>query len=283
MYRIQIDNDIFEIPEGWHELTQRELLYLAKLTQQDISCQELKLKMMLYHLRGKVSYHRDIYRDTFKIKIGQCRSKVKLSLRRKSYLLTPDHVNQLTGLYNFLYTLDESANGEKKNLIVPNIDNANPFPLISIYFRKFKGAAQQSMYDISFEQFMFLNTYLNALKDSPEMIGHVLACVWYRGDAWRADKIEANAFWLNKLSAEKRIVMYWFITSCLNTWAEMFPDIFSGGGSSNNGVFDSQQRLLNMLANGDITKKMDVRKSNVVDAFYVIDEAVKRKKESEKK
>lgn len=73
MYRIQIDNDIFEIPEGWHELTQRELLYLAKLTQQDISCQELKLKMMLYHLRGKASYHRDIYRDTFKIKIPMVR------------------------------------------------------------------------------------------------------------------------------------------------------------------------------------------------------------------
>ena len=69
----------------------------------------------------------------------------------------------------------------------------------------------------------------------------------------------------------------------MQSWSDNYPRIFCGEGKAINGVFDSQQRLLNMLANGDITKKPEIRESNIMDAFYTIDEAMRAKEESGKK
>lgn len=55
--------------------------------------------------------------------------------------------------------------------------------------------------------------------------------------------------------------MYWYILGSLSCMAEAYPRIFSGEGKSNGRVFDSQLRLLDSLAQSDMTKS---RKSEKV-------------------
>ena len=78
--------------------------------------------------------------------------------------------------------------------------------------------------------------------------------------------------------------MYWFITGCLINLGDQFPHVFSGKeGSIRNNVFDSQLRLLDTLANSDMTKKDAVRKGNLMDALYSMDESVRKHDELEER
>ena len=63
--------------------------------------------------------------------------------------------------------------------------------------------------------------------------------------------------------------------------AEAYPRIFSGEGKSNGRVFDSQLRLLDSLAQSDMTKKPEIRKGLFLDALYAMDESIRRKEETE--
>ncbi len=63
-----------------------------------------------------------------------------------------------------------------------------------------------------------------------------------------------------------------------------FPRVFSGQkGSIRNNVFDSQLRLLDTLANSDMTKKDAVRKGSLMDALYSMDESVRKHDELEER
>ena len=75
--------------------------------------------------------------------------------------------------------------------------------------------------------------------------------------------------------------MYLQILGSLSCMAEAYPRIFSGEGKSNGRVFDSQLRLLDSLAQSDMTKKPEIRKGLFLDALYAMDESIRRKEETE--
>lgn len=272
MVKIDIGNDSYCIPSTWSELSLRELLYLAKLTQQDIPVQQLKLFMLIYHLNGHISRQKKSMGKDYGLRI-----------KRKTYILTHEELNELSALYDFLLTKIENNAGETRLMITPAIEAKIPYPRLIIGLRRLKGPSEY-LHNITFEQFMFLQTYLDAMACDPDNINQVIACLYHRNKYWDARYIDRDASQIKKLSDRKKMIIYWFISSCLQSWAIEYPRIFSssGGGSMQNGVFDSQQRLLNTLANGDITKKITVRASNIMDAFYVIDEALRQKEEAER-
>lgn len=64
--------------------------------------------------------------------------------------------------------------------------------------------------------------------------------------------------------------------------ANSYPRIFSGEGKGSYGrVFDAQLRLLDSLAQSDMTKKPEIRKGLLLDALYSMDESIRRKEETE--
>jgi hypothetical protein len=46
------------------------------------------------------------------------------------------------------------------------------------------------------------------------------------------------------------------------------------GGEAKGSVFENQMRIVNTLANGDVTKKPKIRNSNLYDALYSMEMAV---------
>lgn len=279
MHTIQIDNDTFQLPQNWDELTNGQLLYLVKLTQSDIPIEELKIYMMLYCLQARVDRHKDIYGYKVRITVGQPSEKVRFQIRKKSYLLRPEEVNALADLFSFLLRLQSNKYHTGTYIVIPELSR-NPYPTLRCRLRKFVGPDDQLL-DITFEQFMYLQTYLDAMKDDPTQIDHLLACLWHQKETFDINHLECDASILSHLPPAQKMVMYWFVLGSLSQISINYPRVFSGDGKTTGRVFDSQMRLLDSLAQSDMTKKPEVRKGYLIDALYSMDESMRRREESE--
>ena len=283
MHQIQIYDDKYQLPERWDELSNKDMAYLVKLTQNDVSIEQVKIYMLLYCLKAHVSRHRKIYSDQVRISVGKESENVSFRVRRKKYLLTPEEVCSLAHLFHFLVERENQRYGIAPQYYIKPDRFVNPYPTLRIRMQKFIGP-DDGLYDITFEQFIYMQTYRDAMRQDPQEISHLLACLWHRGKTFDINRLDKDAALLRHLPDTQKIVMYWFITGCLINLGDQFPRVFSGKeGSIRNNVFDSQLRLLDTLANSDMTKKDAVRKGNLMDALYSMDESVRKHDELEEK
>lgn len=285
MHTIQINDDTYKLPENWDELTPKQLLYLVKLTQSDIPVEQVKIYMLLYCLKANVSRHKKIFREYICIKIGQESEKVRLRMRKRSYFLLPEEVSTLANIFDYLIRIEDIHYSPTGKLYHINPElSVNPYPTIRYQLRKFIGPDDQLL-DITFEQFMYMQTYLDAMQSDPQKIDYLLACLWHRKDIFDINRIDRDAAILHYLPETKKIIMYWYILGSLTCLAANYPRIFSGESKSagNNRVFDAQLRLLDSLAQSDMTKKPEVRKGLLIDALYSMDESIRRQEETEER
>lgn len=276
MHIIQINDATYKLPENWDELTPKQLLYLVKLTQSDISVEQVKTHMMLYCLNAHVCRHKKSFKEYVRIKFG-----------KNKYFLLPEEVCSIADQLSFLLHTngDEYKASQKLYHLNPEL-TVNPYPTVRCQLRKFFGPDDQLL-DITFEQFMYMQTYLDAMQSDPSKIDYLLACLWHRRKVFDINRIDHDAAILHHLPETKKVVMYWFILGSLTAMSYSFPRIFSGTGtgkvSGNGQVFDSQLRLLDSLAQSDMTKKPEVRKGFLLDALYSMDESIRRKEETEER
>ena len=282
MHQIQIYDDLYQLPENWDELTPKELLYLVYLTQQDISLEKLKVHMLLYCLKAHVTPHRKIYGDQVRIAVGKESKNICFRIRKKKYLLTPEEMHSLANLFSFLFEMETDRYGRIQRYYIKPLRFVNPYPTLRIRMRKFTGP-DDGLYDITFEQFIYMQTYLDAMRQDPQKINQLLACLWHRGSSFDINRLERDAALLSHLPDMQKMVMYWFITGNMINLGHHFPRVFSGSGTVTRNVFDSQLRLLDTLANSDMTKKDSVRKGNLLDAIYAMDESLRLQEEKEEK
>lgn len=283
MHQIQIYDDMYQLPKNWDELKPKELLYLVKLTQTDTPIEMIKVHMLLYCLKAHVTRHRKIYGDQVRISVGKESDNVSFCVRRKKYLLTPEEVCSLSSLFGFLFERENDRYGQLLRFYIKPNRFVNPYPIIHFRLRKFTGP-DDGLFDITFEQFMYMQTYLDAMQQDPQKINHLLACLWHRKKCFDINHLDRDAALIRHLPESQKIVMYWFVNGCIIALADNFPRVFSGNGVSiKHNVFDSQLRLLNTLADSDMTKKDAVRKGNLIDALYTMDESLRHQEEIEKR
>lgn len=273
MHNIQIYDNAYQLPGSWDELKPKELLYLVKLTQTDIPVENLKVHMLLYCLNG----HVDRYRKKYK-------QNVCFVIQGKKYLLTPEEVHSLSNLFTFLFEQETDRGGETVRYYIKPKRFINPYPGVCIRMEKFTGP-DDGLYDITFEQFIYMQTYLDAMQQDPQKINHLLACLWHRKATFDINRLDNDAALLRHLPEAQKIVLYWFINGSIINLSGHFPRIFCGEENSNvkHNVFDSQLRLLDTLANSDMTKKDAVRKGSLMDALYTMDESIRRQEEMEER
>jgi hypothetical protein len=283
MHTIQINDDIYKLPENWDDLSPKQLLYLVKLTKSDIPVEQVKIYMTLYCLKAHVCRHKEIFKEYVHIKIGQESETVRFKIRNHSYFLLPEEISKIADQLSFLIRVEDNRFNPSGKLYLINPElTTNPYPTIRCGLRKFTGPEDQ-LFDITFEQFMYMQTYLDAMQSDPNMINHLLACLWYRGKYFDINRIDKDAVILRRLPEARKMIMYWYIMGSLSCMAEAYPRVFSGEGKSNGRVFDAQLRLLDSLAQSDMTKKPEIRKGLLIDALYSMDESVRRQEETEEK
>jgi hypothetical protein len=236
------------LPGNWNELTAKEILYLLKLTSENISPQECKVKMMLYCLNASIKQKRN---GLFLLKIG-----------REKHLVSSEWINDQAEKLDFLLS-DPDEEGNR--YIYPKLTR-NPFPTLTSRLRTLKGPAD-GLTEITYDQFIFLQTYQDRMQTDDNAIDLFISVIYtYKG--------KNDVKLVSHLDPNVKMAIFWFYLGCLDFITAKFPLTFSGGGEAKGSVFENQMRIVNTLANGDVTKKPEVRNSNLYDALYSMEMAV---------
>jgi len=275
---IQINDDLYQIPSEWDELTPAQLEYLSRISRSDQPVEQFKLLMLLYCLRARVTRHPKLSKTLARLKVGTESPRVCLRIRRKRYWLTPEEVNLMADQMDWLLTEKETD-----YCIIQPLRTVNPCPKLRIRWHRLAGP-DDNLFDITFEQYMYLQTYLDALPDDPSKMDSLLACLWHTGRAFRIDRLEHDARIIRHLRPDRKAALYWFVLGSIGYLADNYPRVFSGGsGRVLGNVFDSQLRLLDSLAAHDMTKKDEVRRGLFIDALYAMDEQLRIQEEMKEK
>lgn len=233
--------------------------------------------MLLYCLRARVTRHPKLSKTLARLKVGTESLRVCLRIRRKRYWLTPEEVNLMADQMDWLLTEKE------KDYCIQPLRTVNPCPKLRIRWHRLAGP-DDNLFDITFEQYMYLQTYLDALPDDPSKMDSLLACLWHTGRAFRIDRLEHDARIIRHLRPDRKAALYWFVLGSIGYLADNYPRVFSGGsGRVQGNVFDSQLRLLDSLAAHDMTKKDEVRRGLFIDALYAMDEQLRIQEEMKEK
>jgi hypothetical protein len=152
----------------------------------------------------------------------------------------------------------------------------NHYPKIRSCFKVLSGPANM-LEDITYNQFVFLQTYQgNITENTPEMLDEFVN-VLYKTKSGKQD-----VKYIRRISRTAKTAILWMYLGTLSFLEERFPHVFSGGSAENINVFDNQQRIIDMMAGGDVTKKTQVRESLLYDAMYSMEMAAVRMEEMEK-
>ena len=281
MHTIQINDDTYQVPSCWDELTPKQLEYLARISQGKQPVGQLKILMLLYCLKAHMKLSPELEGVRLAKVVGKQRETHAVRIGSKTYRLTAEEVLSMAELFGWLLRV---VKGEPLNTycLSPGL-GVNPYPRLRIRLHRFTGP-DECLFDISIEQYMYLQTYLDAAAGNPQKLEYALACLWHTRRTFDIARLEHDARLLRHLSAQRKMVMYWFVLGSMEYLASQYPRVFSGGsGKIIGNVFDGQLRLLDSLAQHDMTKKDSVRKGLFLDALYSMDEQLRIQEESERK
>lgn len=259
MKQITINHHNYYVPSSWDAMTQKELLALAKICRTAKTTMEIQLKFFLACVRGRV--------------MSQVSGGVYiLKIQRQRHVLFSDELTAITSVFNFLFEPDD--NGAPQ--LMPKL-TTNHFKEIEVGLRKLTGPGD-ALDNITYNQFIWLQTYHSVLTDDkPETLDELISVIY------NTNNQKSTLKYVARIDRDIKTVILWYYLGTLSFLAQQFPHALSGGGGSSvTNVFDHQQRILDSLAEGDVTKKDKVRQSLLYDALYTMDEAAKRMKEMEK-
>ena len=279
MHTIQINDDLYQVPQCWDELKPKQLEYLARISQGKQPVEQLKILMLLYCLKARMKRTPVLMGIKANKIVGSQKERHSVRIGRRVYRLTTEEVSCLADLFGWLLNSRTMKYTNIKEWYVNSGLTINPYPRLLIRLHRFIGP-DDAMMDISFEQYMYLQTYLDAVTSDSGKLEYAIACLWHTNKSFDINRLEHDARLLRRLSAKKKMVIYWYILGSLQCLADSYPRVFSGGnGKIVGNVLDHQLRLLDSLAHHDMTKKESVRKGLFIDALYSMDEQLRIQEE----
>lgn len=263
MRTITFDKEIYYAPGEWNEFTAEQLIFLSLLVSKECTAQEVKLKLLLFCLSARIRRYMAAHGEHFNIKIG-----------KKSYFLTAAQLTGLCEVFDFLFV--ETTKGS----VTLNIKlTRNPFRKIQsgkiILF-----GPDDGLTDISYGQFIMLQAYQQQMAVDWNYIDQFLSVI-YKENGFTT-KAEGNPEFMKAIQPDIKTVLFWFYLGSVNFIVEKFMKVFSSDGIIQSDVFDNQMRIVDALANGDVTKKEQVKESLLYDALYTMEIGAEKENTREK-
>ncbi|MDR2627506.1 MAG: hypothetical protein LBC40_05690 [Dysgonamonadaceae bacterium] len=254
MKTLKLNEDLYEIPGTWNELTMKQLVFLIHLTEKPLTAEEIKLKMLLFCLPAHVRRYRTLLTGALRYTV--------VAGKHKYYEFSAEEMLAVCDLFSFLF-----SGHDKKLSIHPQL-TVNPFRTTRCGCHRVYGP-DDALMDITYEEFAFLLTYFQHMQSHPDAI-HDFLSVIYRT---RRDREcgKRNPEMMRKMSPTVKTAALWHFLGAIQFLAEKFPRTFSGGEPSSGNVFESQMRVIDALASNDVTKKETVKKSLLYDALYTME------------
>ena len=255
---IMIDDTKYAVPGSWNELTTDELIALIRISfKDDLTYVEMQLKFFLYCVYGSV-----------KNNIGSGMFEIKTRAGR--HALRAEELASLLIAFDWIFEKNDDGLRE----LSPKL-TINHFKRVQCGCR-FMYGPNDALDNITYDEFVWLQTWQSQLNDNPDAINELINIIYKDRSGNR--KIEL----VRKMSKTAKTGILWFYLGTLNFLQEKFERVFSGTEGENVNVFDSQQRIIDSLAEGDVTKKNQVRESYLYDALYSMEMAAIRIEEMDK-
>lgn len=258
MRKITIKDIDYLVPGTWNEMTAEQLRFLADLLETGCTAQEARIKLLLHCLSARIRRHKEADGDGYSV-----------SLPKDTVWITTGQMAALSGIYDFLFR--EGDKGVELDILLTR----NPFPVYADMDISLHGP-DDGLTNISYGQFIMLQCWHQQMKeDFTRALDRFLSVIWKRG-AFSTQE-EDNPVWLQDVPLAVKTVMFWYYLGSTRFIQEKFPRVFSSGGD--NGpvdIFDTQQRIVDEMASGDVTKKEQVKRSLLYDALYTLEMAIER-------
>lgn len=255
------------LPESWDEIPTRHLEGLVRLTRRALPLSAAKLRYVLYlmdvYISGRVDEDHYEFRKVL-----------------KKGVLSDRDFHILSHSVDFLFSKDETG----EDYHIDSRLTRCPYDPLRFRFLRFYSPGD-ALERLSYEQFVYALFYQQLLEDRPSAFYNLLACLWHTGTVWSLDRLERDSALLSHLGTEKQTVMLWYWMGCLSFLRTKFFRLFGSGGAvqSPGEFYDSQLRIIDALANGDMTKKDAIRRGDLYDALYSMDESVRKAEELDNK
>ncbi|MDD2953855.1 MAG: hypothetical protein PHC95_11955 [Parabacteroides sp.] len=258
MRKITIGAKNYSVPGSWNEMTAEQLCFLAMILTKQCTAPEIKLKMLLYCLSARIRRYRRADGDGYSVAFPD-----------ETVWLKPEQLTTLGFVFDFLFTDTDKG---------PELDiqlTRNPFP---IYYSEsmILAGPDDALTNISYGQFIMLQSWQRQMKhDFETALNNFLPVIWK--DSVFTTSEDGAAEWFQDVDPAVKTVMYWYFLGSMRFIQEKFPRVFPGGSDADGGdIFDIQQRIVDEMASGDVTKKEQVKQSLLYDALYTLEMAMER-------
>lgn len=258
MRAITIENNTYTIPGNWNEMTTAQLIALIRICMnENLTYIEVQLKFFLHCVYGSV-----------RTNVGAGLYEIKTRTGR--HALFADELAGVLNVFDYLFDVKDDGSRELSPGLV-----VNHFKRVRCGCRFLHGP-NDALDNITYDEFVWLQTWQSQLNDDPDALDEFINIIYKSRGGNRSMSL------VRRMSQTAKTGILWFYLGTLRFLEEKFPRVFSGGGDANVNVFDNQQRIIDSLAEGDVTKKMQVRESLLYDALYSMEMAAVRMEEMEK-
>lgn len=296
MKQLKINGQAYNIPSQWNELTYKQFAYLASLITDEIQVNEFKLKMLLYVSGLKVLPRKEVYQ-------GENPDFV-LAQKNKTFLISSQDLAFASNIFDFMFKTEKSK--EKDGEPVKYLYSKLHVSLLKSFKRagKIYHAPADALGNCLFAEYIHCETfYVNYCKTKDQIWLQKIMAVLYRPKKSRT-KTDSENFDgdirqpLNDFLIDKRTeifssvpiyiknMVYLFYSGCHNYIQASFPDVFSGGSTSSkkkDDVFAGMMKLVNALANNDVTKNEQIRQSYLWEVMVTLNELALQRIDMEEK
>lgn len=264
MRKITIGEKDYSVPGNWNELTAEQLCFLAVILNRKCTVQEVKLKMLLFCMGGRIRRYQRAMGSGYAV-----------SLPEGNAYLTPEQLTALSCVFDFLF--HETDKGRDLDIQLTR----NPFPLYITKSMPLAGP-DDGLTNISYGQFIMLQSWQQQMKDDFETaLDNFLSVIWK--DSLFTTSDDGSATWFRDVEPEVKTVMFWYYLGSMQFIQEKFPRVFTGSEGDGGDVFDMQQRIVDEMASGDVTKKELVKQCLLYDALYTLEMAIERDEKAKQK
>lgn len=258
MINIRIDNQAYAVPGDWNEMTKEQFIALIRICMDENRTYiEIQLKFFLYCVYGSV--RTDLGAGLYEIKT-----------RASRHALFADELAAVLMAFDYLFEVKADGSRELSPKLV-----INHFKSVQCGCRFLHGP-NDALDNITYDEFVWLQTWQSQLNDNPGALDEFINIIYKDRGGNRSLAL------VRRMSQTAKTGILWFYLGTMHFLEEKFPHVFSGSGNANVNVFDNQQRIIDSLAEGDVTKKMQVRESLLYDALYSMEMAALRIEEMER-
>jgi hypothetical protein len=284
MKELKINSDVFLLPGSWNQLTRSHLLRVCALSLCNYGHADFIFKIFLYitGLKVAIKEEKSVGDETF----------FYLRKDKKTiYLISTDDLAEICARLDFLFEREEKE--DKTHWVLSSRLTKNIIGPITTKAGIWHGPAN-GITNLKTDEYIRAETSLFQYHKTQDEVylNKLIATLWRPAAPIPASddvrlpfddgKVEAFAKIAASISAPIKHAIYLFYTGSRRFLSSRFPNSSEGSIREDKDIFLLFLKMVNGLANNDVTKHEAVRASYLVDTLVCIDEFARQNNEMEK-